>query len=259
MVARLQQAADQALEDAERVPDENPGFDFEPAAMDGRRVVQRIRKPHETMPVVDELARSAPLLDVIELLIGPDIRLHHSKINVKAPGVGSPLEWHQDWAFVPHTNQDLAFVAVFIDDVPMEKGPLQLLPGSHRRKLQDHHHDGVFFGAIDPARLPLDQAVALTGSAGTISIHHPLAVHGSGHNRSTSMRRVLFYEYAAADAWPLSYGVNWEDYERRLVRGRSCNQPRIESNYVKMPYPAPAGGAGKIYAQQLQFAKRYFV
>lgn len=242
---------------AEAAPGD-PRFDFEPELVDGKPVVQRVKKPHDTIPVCRALASSPKLLDYVEAIVGPDIRLHHSKINVKAPSVGSPLEWHQDWAFVPHSNQSMAFVSVFIDDVPLEKGPLQVLPGSHRQGLRDHHDDGVFYGAIDPAELALDQARSLVGPRGSVSFHHPLAVHGSGHNRSTEARRMMFFEYAAADAWPFTYGVDWAEFDSRIVRGTSCCTPRLQAVPVKMPYPAPSGGAARIYAQQQLFKKRHF-
>ena len=38
------------------------------------------------------------------------------KLNLKAPEYGSPVEWHQDWAFYPHTNDDLLAVGVLLDD-----------------------------------------------------------------------------------------------------------------------------------------------
>ena len=239
-------------------PDEGTLFDFEPVPEGAPRVLQRIRKPHLVSPFYNTLARSDVLVDLVQAVIGPDIRLHHSKINIKAPGVGSPLEWHQDWAFIPHSNASMAILSVFIDDCPEVKGPMLMLPQSHKGPLCDHHHDGLFYGAIDPDTLDLPSAQHAVGPAGTVTLHHPFTVHGSGHNRSDALRRILFYEYAAADAWPLFYGVDWPEYESRLVRGKSCNTPRFEPLPVKMPHPTPASGTGKIYAQQREFAKKYF-
>jgi len=258
LCTRLRLETDHAMAPAALAPDEGPVFDFEPVPDGAARVLQRIRKPHNVSPFFNQLARSAILLDLVEALIGPQIRLHHSKINIKAPGVGSPLEWHQDWAFIPHSNAGLVIMSIFIDDCPEIKGPMLMLPGSHKQGLRDHHHDGLFYGAIDPDLLAIDQAKTAVGPPGTVTLHHPFTVHGSGHNRSDALRRILFYEYAAADAWPLFYGVDWPEYEARLLRGQSCNTPRFEPLPVKMPHPTPAAGTGKIYAQQRQFAKKYF-
>jgi ectoine hydroxylase-related dioxygenase (phytanoyl-CoA dioxygenase family) len=220
--------------------------------------VQRIRRPHEVDAAFDRLARSDFLLDAVEALIGPNIRLHHSKINIKAPHVGSPLEWHQDWAFIPHTHPGMAIVAIAMDACEEVNGPVRFIPGSHRGPLHDHHSEDVFFGAIDPGSLDIDQAVHATGQAGLVSIHHPLTVHGSGFNQGTHDRRILFLEYAAADAWPLFYGVQWDEYNRRIVRGQPTSQVRVEPMPVRMPYPTATEGQGKIYDQQQRFAKKFF-
>jgi ectoine hydroxylase-related dioxygenase (phytanoyl-CoA dioxygenase family) len=235
-------------------------LDWEPQPdAQGRARVQRVRRPHALHPFFDRLARADFILDAVEALIGPDIRLHHSKINIKAPHVGSPLEWHQDWAFIPHTHAGMAIVAICLDEVAEDNGPVLFLPGSHRGPLHDHHSEGAFFGAIDPQTLPLDEAVHATGPAGMISIHHPFVVHGSGFNRGTHDRRILFYEYAAADAWPLFYGVQWNEFNGRIVRGSPTCRARMEALPVRMPYPTAAQGMGKIYDQQQKFAKKYFV
>ena len=55
-----------------------------------------------------------------------------SKLNMKSPGYGSPVEWHQDWAFLPHTNDDLMVYAIMVDEVGADSGPLQIIPGSHK-------------------------------------------------------------------------------------------------------------------------------
>jgi len=52
------------------------------------------------------------LLDIVAQLIGPGIYYNGDKLNMKIAGVGSPVEWHQDWAFYPCTNDDLLAVGV---------------------------------------------------------------------------------------------------------------------------------------------------
>lgn len=257
-VARLRAAADALMADGEGRGPGDSHYDFEPETLNGRAVIQRIKRPHEISPFFAELARAPEILDIVEELIGPDIRLHHSKINVKMPSVGSPLEWHQDWAFVPHTNPSMAFVSIAIDACTAENGPLHLLTGTHLTGLRDHHHDGYFFGAIDTAAEGVDTAAAetLIGAPGAMSVHHPLIIHGSGHNTSTGPRRILFFEYAAADAWPLFYGVDWDEYESRMVRGKSSQWPRLSDTPIRMPYPRQT--KGMIYDLQQQFTKRFF-
>ena len=46
-----------------------------------------------------------------------NILLKSSKLNTKFEKGGSAVEWHQDWAFYPHTNDDVLAVGVMLDDV----------------------------------------------------------------------------------------------------------------------------------------------
>lgn len=79
------------------------------------------------------------------------MRLHGTKINLKSPHYGSAVEWYQDWAFYPHTKDDLLAVGVMLDDISLENGLLLVIPGSHKGAVWDHHSpDGFFCGAMDP-------------------------------------------------------------------------------------------------------------
>ena len=44
---------------------------------------------------------------MLQKLWGPAIRFDVSKLNLKSAGYGAPVEWHQDWAFYPQTNDDV--------------------------------------------------------------------------------------------------------------------------------------------------------
>ena len=82
---------------------------------------------------------TSAILGILRQLIGPAIRFDTSKLNMKAPGYGAAVEWHQDWAFYPHTNSDLCAVGVMMDDCGIENGPLLCIPGSHKGPVHDHH------------------------------------------------------------------------------------------------------------------------
>ena len=170
------------------------------------------------------------------------------------------MEWHQDWAFYSHTNGDLAAVGIMMDHVDETNGPLLVIPGSHKGPIFDHHADGVFCGAMDPARREVDygQAVALTGPAGSITIHHARTVHGSATNTSGKPRRLLLHQYRAADAWPLmGFHQGFEAYRSQLLCGEDTIKPRMERVPVRLPLP-PAAHQGSIYENQRARRSRYF-
>ena len=207
--------------------------------------LRRIKLPHTQSNVMRDLMYSDHILAPARDLIGPNLRLHTTKLNMKKAGYGAAVEWHQDYAFYPHTNDDILAIGVLIDDMAEENGPLQVFPGSHKGPVYDHHVDGVFAGAVLPEAVGLDikDAVPLMGPAGSISIHHGRILHGSALNRSDKARRILFYEMMAADAFPIMGSMtNWsgiEDYNTRMLCGETTIEPRLKDIPIRIPQPQP--------------------
>jgi hypothetical protein len=189
------------------------------------------------------------------------VRFDTGKLNMKSAGFGAPVEWHQDWAFYPHTNDDLAAVGIMLDDMTMENGAMLVVPGSHQGPVLDHHGpDGRFCGAIDPADPALDvsRAVPCLGKAGSVTVHHVRAVHGSATNFSGAERRFLLYQYRAADSWPLlGFKDGMEKFDELLLAGERTLQPRLTAVPVRLPLP-PAEYQGSIYENQRATGRRFF-
>ena len=235
-------------------------YDLEPGHTPAEPRVRRIKQPHKVHPAFDAVVRSGPVMEVLVALLGPDLRLQGSKLNMKAARYGSPVEWHQDWAFYPHTNDDMLAIGVMLDDMDLENGPLMVVPGSHKGPIWNHHgEDGRFCGLVNPEDIEAEaaSAVALTGRAGSMSFHHVRALHGSAFNTSDRSRNLLLYEVAAADAWPLLGVADFDDFNRRLLSGRPTVEPRVTSVPVRLPLP-PAARQGSIYENQASAARFYF-
>jgi len=251
------------VEEARGLTVSNERLDLEDSHRPDAPRVRRIKLPHRLSPVFDGLLRSDWVLAPVRDLIGPDLRLHTSKLNMKSAGYGAAVEWHQDWAFYPHTNDDILAVGVIVDDMGEENGPLMVFPGSHKGPVYDHHAEGVFAGAMSLAANGLDvkDAVKLTGPAGSISLHHVRAVHGSAPNLSPRDRRMMFYEITAADAFPLRGSMSpfesLEEYDSRLLCGRPTITPRLAPVPVRIPQPQPAT-VGSIYEIQKALRARSF-
>lgn len=234
-------------------------YDLEPGHTPEAPRVRRIKTPHRHHPLFWDIARSPRLVAILQRLLGPGVRLHGSKINLKSPQFGSPVEWHQDWAFYPHTNDDILAVGVMLDDCTVENGAMLVLPDTHRGPVYDHHSDGYFCGAMDPEACGLDfsRAVPAVGRAGSMSFHHVRAVHGSAQNTSDKPRVLLLYEFAAADAWPLMGVPDLAEFDSRIVAGEPTIAPRLADVPVRMPLP-PAPRQGSIYENQTTAKSRYF-
>lgn len=241
----------------------NDRLDLEDSHTPAAPRVRRIKLPHELSEPVAKLLSSDHILAPARDLLGPDIRLHTTKLNMKSAGFGAAVEWHQDFAFYPHTNDDVLAIGVLIDDLEPENGPLMVFPGSHKGPIHDHFDDGVFVGAMDIARAGYDlaEAAVLTGPAGSISIHHGRAVHGSALNRSNRDRRMLFFEMMAADAFPIMGSdtkfASLAEYDKLMLCGAPTDAPRLAPVPVRIPLPKPAR-AGSIYELQSGLKKRAF-
>ena len=262
-VAALRRTTDDIVAGARSVTAHDDVYDLEPSHTPEEPRVRRIKTPHQVHEIYDRVMRHERILAILRQLLGPAVRYDISKLNMKSAGFGAAVEWHQDWAFYPHTNDDLCAVGVMMDDCGLENGPLLCLPGSHTGPIHDHHSDGAFCGAIDPVESGIDfgQAVACTGRAGSISIHHARTVHGSATNTSDRPRRLLLYQYCAADAWPLTAShqpADWAAWRSRVLCGDSdLVAPRMTAIPVRLPLPEPKR-PGSIYETQREVKNSYF-
>ena len=258
-VEELRRVTEEFVENARSRASHDEVYDLEDSHSAAEPRVRRIKTPHQWHESYARMVAHPGILEVLKQLWGPSIRFDVSKLNLKAAGYGAPVEWHQDWAFYPHTNDDLAAVGIMIDDVDEANGPLMVLPGSHLGPIFDHHDDqGFFCGAMDPGRGELDlaQAVKLTGPAGSITIHHARTVHGSATNTSGRPRRLLLHQYRAADAWPILGVPDYGAYRAMLLCGEE-REPRLTQVPVRLPLP-PAANQGSIYENQKSTGGRFF-
>ncbi len=148
------------------------------------------------------------LLDVIEQLIGPEISsnpVQHVRIKppekylpkteAGQPIIGATL-WHQDHGVVVPEADDTNMVTVWfsLTDTPVESGPLNVVPRTHRGDLLTHcdsyaHNTTMVQGRQIPEKLfPYGQATPLPTERGDVVFMHKRTVHGSLSNLSENMR-----------------------------------------------------------------------
>lgn len=261
-IKRMDDAMKALVESARELTDHTDVIDLEPTHTPENPRVRRIKEPFLNHPVFTEMAKKPRLIAALTALIGPNLRMHGSKINLKSATYGSPVEWHQDWAFYPHTNDDVLAVGVMLDAMTEDNGPLLCIPGTHKGPTYDHHQDGHFVGAIDPDASDLDftKAEKITGKAGSCSFHHVRMMHGSGQNTSGKDRRLLLLQVAAADAWDIRGTArvgSWEQYKKTMIAGEITNEPRVVPTPIRLPYPEPLM-KGSIYESQSIAKNKYF-
>lgn len=217
--------------------DGRPRFDLQPGHTSEQPALRRVQSPEEVSDVYARVMRSAHMVDYCAELVGPGIRFHHGKVNSKLPGTATQVKWHQDFPFQPMTNTDLITCLLFIDEVTLENGPLEVLPGSHKGPLHSHWHDGVFTGAIDESIIEpqRNNIVKCTGTQGSVCLMHANLLHGSAPNLSNHPRTLYIATYYAEDAIELSPNHLPSRFTHELVRGKASGKVRCTSYEMQLP------------------------
>ena len=256
-VQELRKVTDYFVDQSRAFSEHTDIFDLEPGHTAAEPRLRRLKSPVQQHEFYDQIMRHAGILDIVEDLLGLGVRTNGDKLNMKSPQFGSPVEWHQDWAFYPHTNDDLLAVGVCMDDCLVENGCMLVIPGSHKGPILDHNQDGHFCGAVTEEVKNADEAVPMEVYAGGISLHHVRTLHASALNTSPYPRRLLLFQMRALDAWPLMGFGDWEDFNSNILRGEPTNKARVTDVPVRMPLP-PSLKTGSIYEQQTVLEKPIF-
>ena len=255
-IHELRQVIDGIVEESREVSAHTDIFDIEPGHNCEEPQLRRIKNPMRLDSIFERVMRNKNLVDIVAALIGPGVRFLPGTdvINMKQAKVGSAVEWHQDWAFTPMSNNDILAVGVLIDDMVVENGALLVLPGTHKGPIYNHNQNGVFVGAITDTALKVDDAVSVEVKAGGISIHHPRVLHASMPNVSDRSRRFLIFNFCALDNWPLVGPPDWDKFTDGIVRGEPTLELRLEVNPVRAPFPK-GERAGSIFEVQSMVEK----
>ena len=152
---------------------------------------------------VYDLLNHAAIVAPIRDLLGNDVIGWGSHFFCKMPGDGKHVAWHQDASYWPMTPSKTATVWLAIDDADTENACMQFLPRSHLHGHLPYHltedsGDNVLNQSVDEtARFgpPVDNVL----SAGQMSIHSDLLLHGSQANHSHRRRCGLTLRYCTPD------------------------------------------------------------
>jgi phytanoyl-CoA hydroxylase len=140
--------------------------------------------------------RSA-VVDVIEQILGPDIKLFRNSLMLKPPEVGSQKGWHQDSPYWSIEPMALCSCWLPLDDATPENGCMVVLPGWHKRSPLPHVNVTDDFviaeGAIDS-----NAAVEVHMPAGFGLFFHSLLPLETAHNSSPRWRRAMVLSYMSA-------------------------------------------------------------
>ncbi|MEM8645142.1 MAG: phytanoyl-CoA dioxygenase family protein [Pseudomonadota bacterium] len=212
-------------------------FDLEPGHSAESPALRRVQSPEEVSEVYADVMRNARTVDYVVDLIGPAIKFHHGKVNSKLPGAATKVKFHQDFPFQPMTNDDLITALLFVDDVTLENGPLEVVPGSHKGPLYPHWHGGKFTGTVadDVVEAHQNKIVKCTGKAGSVCLMHSSLLHGSAPNLSDKPRTLYIATYYAEDAIELSENHLPSTLTHELIRGEPSGRVRCSAFDMLLP------------------------
>lgn len=223
-----------------------PRYDLDPSHSVEHPALRRINAPIEVSKAHYEAATDSTMVDAVAELIGPNVKLHHTKSNAKVPHSVTPVRFHQDFPFTPHSNDDLVTALLMLDDVDADNGALTVMPGSHRSDMPLHSiwYEGKFRGFVDESIEAKCQAEAITatGPAGSVCLMHTRLLHGSEPNGSDRPRTLFICVYSAEDAIPLSPSPMPHRYEGLLVRGQRTGRVRSQAFDLELP-ELPSGAS----------------
>lgn len=123
-------------------------------------------------------------------LAGTSLRLWHDQILIKQPHNQKPTEFHQDQPYWPHANSPQPISAwIALCDVPVERGCMTFLPGSHRRTdlTAQNLGDARSLFTVCPD-LIWNPRITVPLRAGDCTFHHGRCAHMATPNQTDEPR-----------------------------------------------------------------------
>jgi ectoine hydroxylase-related dioxygenase (phytanoyl-CoA dioxygenase family) len=207
--------------------------------------LHRVTSPQDQHPVFWEFFCDPVMTDLAADIVGPDVKFHHAKLNVKSERGTRGFKWHQDIPAWPHTDYSPVSIGIYIDGCTPEQGPLSFARGSHAGPLfSQYDRDGNFVVRIreeELAWLKEDLIERAVGGPGTVVLLHCCTVHGSLENRSDRARPLLLPVYSSADSFAYTPSPIVSPHMGDIVRGRPARRASFDPRPCELPPDFRAG------------------
>ena len=178
----------------------------------------------ETTELAPELRRTAVFRRCRQLateLLGTPMAPFYDHIIRKPPHNRAATAWHQDSAYaaVRTPLPPSAHIWFALQDVTVDNGCMQFVPGSHRTPVRHRPRGGdPTADALEAVEVATDAAVACPLPAGGVTIHHPGVLHHTGPNHSDHPRVAWILQFREEGSWGMRAMVPGP--VRRIVRRR---------------------------------------
>ena len=178
--------------------------------IDGEPLVRMVQWPSYHQRVLNRVRLDTRFVDLLEPLIGSNLKQIINQVHWKAPGSLGDFAWHQDSKSrrpeSAYRNLATSYVqtGLAIDPHNPDAGGLRFIPGSHLRgDLRmgcEKHSLGLAMtdAALEAVGFSSSDAIELELEPGDLALWSPYLVHGSGTNRSEHKRRFYINGYVRA-------------------------------------------------------------
>jgi len=178
---------------------------------DGAPEVRMAQWPSYHQSVLNSVRLHRRFVEVLEPLIGRDLKQIINQLHWKAPGGRGEFAWHQDSRFrqpeEAYRSLGTSYVqtGLAIDPHTPASGCMRFIPRSHLQGDLDLDRSTEVLGtslsdsALVAAGLSPDDVVELVLEPGDLALWSPYLVHGSGTNRSDHRRRFYINGYVRAE------------------------------------------------------------
>ena len=218
-------------------PNGKARFDLESGHSAENPKLRRVANPADISQAYRDVLFNGPAVKVVVDLIGPNVKFHHCKLNIKLPGMKTRVDYHQDQPFDLHTNDDHLTLLVLIDDMNEENGCIRILKGSHQGPRYSHYKGEEFVGKVEEEiqKKCRRDASKIEGEAGDICLMSTWCLHGGTANLSQNPRRMLICDYTSADNYPLMQPIVPSEHTGRIVAGKATRQVRFREGVFELP------------------------
>ena len=142
-------------------------------------------------------ARNPKILDVIESLLGSDIKLYQDQLFMKPPRIGSRQGYHQDMPLGFYIDPpDMVTCWAALTDSTIKNGCVWMLPGTHKFGITEKSEWAEYERMSIEGSLAEERPLEL--KAGDCSFHHGLILHSSRPNQTNQRRRGYATHYVSA-------------------------------------------------------------
>ncbi|MCC6494065.1 MAG: phytanoyl-CoA dioxygenase family protein [Pirellulales bacterium] len=166
--------------------------------------------------VLRRLTLNGRIAAIAQRLAGVALRLWHDQLLVKTAGDSRATEFHQDQPYWPHAGASQPITAwIALVDVPVERGCMSFLPGSHRQRDVPRHELDQQCGLFELVpELEWAPRVTLPLRAGDCTFHHGRTAHFAGPNLTGEDR--------------IAQGIIYTDAATRFSGGRHVVTKSLE-------------------------------